>query len=346
MPSTDRRRKAGHDQDTHTRHGHQTAKGDPCERDRAWRESPSGTVSGSITEMSRTQTELGTVALFDASEDTIAMMQALLTEAGASQSLIGCSFGDLKRGITDFRKYLAQHNPEVVIVDLLPPYHENWAFFTTMRDAAVMQGRGVVLTTTNKNQLDDLLGKDSHAFEVVGVRADHALILAAIKAATHLARIARLAVAAEDQGTQNEPDRSNGVDVAEEKREVAEEQREVAEEQREVAEEKREVAECDRETDEGLRLIAEGVRRDAEASRLAAEETRLAAEQLRRNAEHVRQAAEGAREAAATALGARNDVVTAAAALREGLADQQRQLEELQAKTADLRRNVVPPDLK
>ena len=144
------------------------------------------------------------------------------------------------------------------------------------------------------------------------------------------------------KGTEHERDRLSG----EGHLEVAEEKREVAEELREVAEEKREVAECARETGEGLRQIAEGVRSDAEASRLAAEETRLAAEQLRRNAEHLRQAAEGAREAAATSLGARDDVVTAAAALRDGLADQQRQLEELQAKTAELRRKVVPPDAK
>jgi hypothetical protein len=285
------------------------------------------------------------VALFDASQDTVAMMQALLTEAGANQSLIGCPFGDLKRGITDFRKYLAQHNPEVVIVDLSPPYDENWAFFTTMRDAAAMQGRGVVLTTTNKNQLDDLLGEDSHAFEVVGARADRALILSAIKSATRFAREARLALVP-DKGSENESDRSSGerhLEAAEEQREVAEEQREVAEERRELAEEQREVAECDREADEGLRLIAEGVRSDAEATRLAAEEARLAAEQLRRNAEHVRQAAEGAREAAATALGARDDVVAAAAALRDELAAQQRKLEELNAKTAEQRRKVVPP---
>jgi DNA-binding response OmpR family regulator len=137
------------------------------------------------------QTQLGIVALFEASRDTAAMIEALVTEAGASQSLIRCSFADLKRGITDFRKYLEQHNPEVVIVDLSPPYDENLAFFTTMRDAAEMQGRGIVLTTTSKRQLDDLLGEDSYAFEVVGAHMDLALILEEIKAATRLARTAR-----------------------------------------------------------------------------------------------------------------------------------------------------------
>lgn len=137
------------------------------------------------------QTQLGTVVLFEASEDTVAMMQALLTEAGASQSLLRVPLADLKRGITDFRKYLDQHNPEVVIVDLSPPYEENWAFFTTMRDAAAMQGRGIVLTTTSKQRLDEVIGEDSHAFEVVGTHLDHALILEEIKVATLLARIAR-----------------------------------------------------------------------------------------------------------------------------------------------------------
>ena len=147
------------------------------------------------------QTQLGTVALFEASGDTAAMIQALLTQAGASQSLICCPFADLKRGITDFRKYLELHNPEVVIVDISPPYAENWAFFTTMRDAGAMQGRGLVVTTTSKRQLDELLGEDSHAFEVVGAHMDLALILEEIKAATRFARIAR-----RQAGDSNGPD--------------------------------------------------------------------------------------------------------------------------------------------
>jgi hypothetical protein len=137
------------------------------------------------------ETQLGTVVLFEASEDTVEMMQALLTEAGASQSLLRCPLADLKRGITDFRKYLEQHHPEVVIVDLSPPYAENWAFFTTMRDAMAMEGRGIVLTTTSKQRLDEVIGEDSHAYEVVGTHVDHALILDEIKVATLLARIAR-----------------------------------------------------------------------------------------------------------------------------------------------------------
>ena len=52
------------------------------------------------------------------------------------------------------------------------------------------------------------------------------------------------------------------------------------------------------------------------------------------------------RAAVASALGARDDLVAAAATLREGLADQQRQLDELRAKTVDKQPKIVPPDPK
>ena len=98
--------------------------------------------------MSR-RTANGVVALFNASDDTIDMVQKLLTDSGGGQMLIWCHFADLSKGIVDFGRYTAKHNPEVVIFDLSPPYDEIWRFFKTMRDAKAMQGRAVVLTTTN-----------------------------------------------------------------------------------------------------------------------------------------------------------------------------------------------------
>src|ERR1700680_359083 len=137
----------------------------------------------------------GIVALFNASDDTVDMVQKLLTGAGDAQSLIWCHFADLKKGIVDFGKYMERHNPEVVIFDISPPYDENWKFFKTMRDAKAMKGRGMILTTTNKNRLDEVLGEDSHALEVVGRAKDLQQIDAAIKAETSKAESLRLAIA-------------------------------------------------------------------------------------------------------------------------------------------------------
>jgi hypothetical protein len=139
------------------------------------------------------RTAEGIVALFNASDDTIDMVQKLLTAAGNEQTLIWCHFADLKKGIVDFARYMEKHNPEVVIFDLSPPYDENWTFFKTMRDAKAMQGRGAVLTTTNKARLDEVLGEDSHALEVVGRAEDLGQIDAAIKTERRKAQTARSA---------------------------------------------------------------------------------------------------------------------------------------------------------
>ena len=137
---------------------------------------------------SSVKTAPGIVALFNASDDTIDMVQKLLTESGGDQTLIWCHFADLKKGIVNFEKYMDRHNPEVVIFDLSPPYDENWQFFKTMRDAKTMKGRGVVLTTTNKNRLDEVLGDDSRALEVVGRPKDLLEIETAIRDATRKVR--------------------------------------------------------------------------------------------------------------------------------------------------------------
>jgi hypothetical protein len=139
------------------------------------------------------QTSPGVIALFNASDDTIDMVQSLLTKAAIGQTLIWCHFADLKKGIVDFEKYMEKHNPEVVIFDISPPYDENWKYFKTMRDAPTMKGRGLVLTTTNKARLDEVLAENSHALEVVGRSADLDQIQAAIKRETAKAEAMRKA---------------------------------------------------------------------------------------------------------------------------------------------------------
>jgi len=137
----------------------------------------------------------GVVALFNTSDDTVDMIQAVLTEAGGTQNLVWCHFADLKTGVVDFAKYLSKYNPEVVICNISPPYDENWKFFKTMRDSDAMKGRGLVLTTTNKARLDEVVGTNSRALEVVGQPKDLHWLQVAIAAETRRAHEVRLTLA-------------------------------------------------------------------------------------------------------------------------------------------------------
>ena len=122
------------------------------------------------------------VALFNASDDTVEMVQYMLRASGID-CLVGCHFSDLKKGRVDFARFLDKHQPQVVIIDISPPYEENWKFFKSLRDDRAMEGRGLVLTTTNKQRLDETAGTDSEAFEIVGKPYDLAQITSAIAAA-------------------------------------------------------------------------------------------------------------------------------------------------------------------
>jgi DNA-binding response OmpR family regulator len=127
------------------------------------------------------------VALFNASDDTVEMVQRMLGPAGVL-CLVNCRFADLRKGVVDFGAYLREHDPHVVIVDISPPYAQNWTFFRTLRDHPAMMGRGLVLTTTNKDRLDELVGDDSHAIEVVGKPYDLRQIRTAIDLALEKTR--------------------------------------------------------------------------------------------------------------------------------------------------------------
>jgi DNA-binding response OmpR family regulator len=123
-----------------------------------------------------------TIALFNASDDTVEMVERMLATTGIS-CLTACHFTDLKKGNVDFNAYLGIHNPAVVIFDISPPYVENWEFFKTMRDSKAMEKRGLVLTTTNKMRLDEIVGNDSTAIEIVGKPYDLRQITNAIETA-------------------------------------------------------------------------------------------------------------------------------------------------------------------
>jgi DNA-binding response OmpR family regulator len=130
------------------------------------------------------------VALFNASDDTVEMVQKMLEAAGFA-CLIGCRFADLRKGHIDFDSYIRLHDPTVVVFDISPPYLENWQFFKTLRDSTTMQGRGLVLTTTNKDRLDEAAGSDSQAVEIVGKPYDLSQIATAIRGAIQAAAVQR-----------------------------------------------------------------------------------------------------------------------------------------------------------
>lgn len=93
-----------------------------------------------------------TVPVFDASEDTVEMLKTALTDRGY-RAVSGMT-DTVKSGALDFIGFMGTHKPEAIIWDIAPPYDRNWNFFKLLRTADILKHCHVVLTTTNREQLD------------------------------------------------------------------------------------------------------------------------------------------------------------------------------------------------
>ena len=119
-----------------------------------------------------------TVAVFNASDDTIEMLKVLLSEAG--YRAIDGEVDRVKSGETDFVAFLETQQPDAIIWDIAPPYDRNWNFFKLIRTLRLLEGCAIVLTTTHKEHLDSLAGRDTGAIEIIGKPYDLQAIVDAV----------------------------------------------------------------------------------------------------------------------------------------------------------------------
>jgi len=123
------------------------------------------------------------VAVINTSVETIELLREILADDG--YTVVGSpdtTVTMFKRGQDDLRAFLTAADPQVIVWDIALPYEENWRYFETQRRAGLFAGRGVVLTTTNKRALDELVGP-TPAHEIIGKPFDLNDLLAAVRAA-------------------------------------------------------------------------------------------------------------------------------------------------------------------
>src|SRR4051812_47440629 len=97
-----------------------------------------------------------TVALFNASDDTLDLLAARL--ATIRCHCVRSCIREFRDGTHDLKAFMRDHDPRVVVWDVSVPYYMNWTFLQNVRDTHLLDGRGLILTTTNVRRLNDIAG--------------------------------------------------------------------------------------------------------------------------------------------------------------------------------------------
>ena len=121
---------------------------------------------------------LPTVAVINSSEDTIEMVRTCLEHHGL-KSVVTAHVTDVRKGRVDFAEFLSRHDPRVLVYDISIPYEDNWHFLQSLLKMEQMEGRRIVITTTNKKVLESLVGPND-AFEIHGKPYDIQAVAAAV----------------------------------------------------------------------------------------------------------------------------------------------------------------------
>lgn len=121
------------------------------------------------------------IAVINSSEDTVEMLRECFQQHGFTSIVTG-HVHDIKDGAMDFLAFVETHQPSVFVYDVSIPYDKNWRFLHLLMSSEVMRGRPVVVTTTNKEALSQLVGPNE-AIELLGKPYDIEQIVGAVERA-------------------------------------------------------------------------------------------------------------------------------------------------------------------
>jgi DNA-binding NtrC family response regulator len=120
------------------------------------------------------------VAILNSNDDTVEMLRLMLESEG--MVAVSAHVDSIRRGQFDIGGFVEEHDPQVVIYDIPPPYDRSWLFLEHMRTLPSMKGRKLVITSTNPARVQQVVTKvNEPILEVIGKPYDMQLIVDAVK---------------------------------------------------------------------------------------------------------------------------------------------------------------------
>lgn len=122
------------------------------------------------------------VAILNSNDDFVEMLRELLEKAGFVT--VHAHVSEVRRGHLDLLNFIRQHDPSVIVYDLVPPYDRSWRYLESLRYTDYMDGRQFVLTSVNTARAREAVGSSEMVYEVVGKPVDLDQVVGAVKEAS------------------------------------------------------------------------------------------------------------------------------------------------------------------
>ena len=126
------------------------------------------------------------IALFIASDDIAEQLRDLLEREGFV--VVSAHVDDVRRARSDVKALMDQHDPSVVVYDLIPPFARHWQFVQHLRQTPEFERRAFVYTSANAAAARELGHHTEPVIEVRGLDRDFDAILQAVKRAMNPVR--------------------------------------------------------------------------------------------------------------------------------------------------------------
>jgi len=124
------------------------------------------------------------IAVLNSNDDVVELLRLVLEQHGFI--VVSAHLDAIRRGEQSFTDFVEEHDPKLVIYDLVPPYDRSWRFLEHLRSSALLKDRRFVITSTNAQRAREIIGTTEHVYEIVGKPYDIDGIVSVVRRALGL----------------------------------------------------------------------------------------------------------------------------------------------------------------
>jgi DNA-binding response OmpR family regulator len=125
---------------------------------------------------------LPVVAVINTTPDVVDMLRLAFEHEGFV--VVSTFTHAIRDGSVDIEAFTRQHQPDVILYDLAPPYKSNWQLFVHVSQLPALKGRPFVLTSTNPARVKEFAGADQPVWEVIETPYELGELIAKVRALT------------------------------------------------------------------------------------------------------------------------------------------------------------------